>query len=395
MGDKPFLNPSGKWMIAGATVLALGITAVGVHLAIQKLSKPAALSTQNATVKPRKINALGRIEPAGQVVQVSGPTGERILRLLVKEGQQLEKGQPIAFLESYPERQAEVKLAASQLLEAHHRFIAERDLGQAQQQEARTRRNQAENPKIREIVAQEAMVRQSKVEYEQAQINLKRYQYLQEAGAVAQQDLEDKELEFRSKQQQLNNAIATLAQLQEQLQTDSNNAKAQINSTTAGSVRSQVQIDLASANSNLELAKARLARAMIRAPQAGQVLKVLVREGEAIPAVASQGSNSQQAVVEMGNTRQMYVVAEVYETDINQIQIGQLAKISSPAFKGEISGTVDKIGLKIGKNDVVGTDPAANTDTRVIEVKIRLQNSIAVSGLTNLQVDVAIEPQEG
>ncbi|NJM68506.1 MAG: hypothetical protein HC851_24005, partial [Acaryochloris sp. RU_4_1] len=45
VGDKPFLNPSGKWMIAGATVLALGITAVGVHLAIQKLSKPAALST--------------------------------------------------------------------------------------------------------------------------------------------------------------------------------------------------------------------------------------------------------------------------------------------------------------------------------------------------------------
>lgn len=393
MGDKPFLKPSGKWIISGAVALALGIGSVGVFQAFQQQSNPASNTPEPSSEKSRAISALGRIEPAGQVIQVSGPTGERVLRLLVQEGQQLEKGETIAFLESYPERQAEVKLAASRLLEAQNRFIAERELGKAQGQEAKTRRNQAENPKVREIVAQDALVRQSKVEYEQAQINLKRYQYLQKAGAVSQQDLDDRVLSFRSKQQQLNNAIATLDMLKEELQTDSNNAKAQINRTQAGTLRSQAQIDLASAKSNLELAKARMTRTIIRAPQTGQVLKVLVREGEAIPALANQDSNAQQAIVEMGNTQQMYVVAEVYETDINQVQIGQIAKISSPVIKGEIEGTVDKIGLKIGKNDVVGTDPAANTDTRVVEVKIRLHNSIAVSGLTNLQVDVAIQPQ--
>lgn len=394
MGDKPFLKPSGTWIVAGAIALTLGIGAVGVFQAFQKQSDKASSIIVPSSEKTRAIAALGRIEPAGQVIHVSGPTGERILRLLVKEGQQLEKGETIAFLESYPERQAEVKLAASRLLEAQNRFIAERELGKAQRQEARTRRNQAENPKVREIVAQDAIVRQSKVEYEQAQVNLKRYQYLQKAGAVSQQDLEDKALNFRSKQQQLNNAIATLAILQEELQTDSNNAKAQINSTTAGAVRSQAQIDLASAKSNLELAKARMTRTIIRAPQTGQILKIRVREGEAIPAVASQGSNAQQAIVEMGNTQQMYVVAEVYETDLNKVKIGQIAKITSPVINGEIEGTVDKIGLKIGKNDVVGTDPAANTDTRVVEVKIRLHNSIAVAGLTNLQVNVALQPQE-
>lgn len=393
MGDKPFLKPPGKWIIAGAVVLALGIGSAGVFHAFQ--NQPAKTkSSLSSSKKSRAIAALGRIEPAGQVVQVSGPTGERILRLLVKEGQQLEKAETVAFLESYPERQAEVQLAASRLIEAQNRFIAERELGQAQQQEARTRRNQAENPKVRELLAQDAIVKRSKVEYEQAQVNLKRYQYLQKQGAVSQQDLDDKELDFRSKQQQLNNEIATLAMLQEELRADSNNAKAQINSSTAGTLRSQAQIDLASAKSNLELAKARMARTIIRAPQKGQVLKVNVREGEAIPAISNQASNSQTGIIEMGNTSQMYVVAEVYETDVNKIQIGQSAKISSSVFKGEIEGTVDKVGLTIGKNDVVGTDPAANTDTRVVEVKIRLNNSIAVSGLTNLQVNVVIQPQE-
>lgn len=238
-------------MISGAVVLALGFGGVGVFQAFQPQPNPANNDSKAASEKSNAISALGRIEPAGQVLQVGGPTGERVLQLLVKEGQQLEKGETIAFLESYPERQAEVKLAASRLLEAQNRFIAERELGKAQGQEARTRRNQAETPKMREIAAQDALVKQSKVEYEQAKITLKRYEFLQKAGAVSKQELDDRFLSFRSKQQQLNNAIATLAMLQEELQTNSNNARAQITRTKVGTLRSQAQIDLASAKVTL------------------------------------------------------------------------------------------------------------------------------------------------
>lgn len=45
----------------------------------------------------------------------------------------------------------------------------------------------------------------------------------------------------------------------------------------------------------------------------------------------------------------------------------------------------------IFKNDVLSVDPAADGDARVVEVKIRLNDSAAVSGLTNLQVDVQIQ----
>jgi len=86
----------------------------------------------------------------------------------------------------------------------------------------------------------------------------------------------------------------------------------------------------------------------------------------------------------------MYAVAEVYETDIGKVKVGQKATISSEVFKGEITGTVDRVGLRIAKNDILGTDPAAKTDVRVIEVKIRLNDSSKVSGLTNLQVKVKI-----
>ena len=87
----------------------------------------------------------------------------------------------------------------------------------------------------------------------------------------------------------------------------------------------------------------------------------------------------------------MYTVAEVYETDIGKVHVGQRATITSPALHGELMGTVERIGMKIGKRDVLDVDPAASTDARVVEVHIRLDDSRAVAGLTNLQVEVRIK----
>ena len=47
--------------------------------------------------------------------------------------------------------------------------------------------------------------------------------------------------------------------------------------------------------------------------------------------------------------------------------------------------------MQIFKNNVLDDDPAANADARVVEVKIRLQDSQLVEALTNLQVDVRID----
>jgi len=145
----------------------------------------------------------------------------------------------------------------------------------------------------------------------------------------------------------------------------------------------QAQAEVNVAMAGIQRAKADLEAAVVRSPITGQIIKVHAREGEQI------GSDG---LVEIGKTDQMYAVAEIYETDIQKVKRGQKAVITSPAFPGEISGVVDQIGLAIRKNDVLNTDPAANTDVRVVEVKIRLDDSQPVSGLTNLQVKVTITP---
>ena len=119
----------------------------------------------------------------------------------------------------------------------------------------------------------------------------------------------------------------------------------------------------------------------VRSPITGQVLEVHTRDGERV---------GPDGIVELGKTREMYAIAEVYETDIGRVTLGQRARVTSPALREPLFGTVDRIGLKVGKADELGTDPAAKADARVIEVEVRLDDSEPAASLTHLQVAVEL-----
>ena len=121
----------------------------------------------------------------------------------------------------------------------------------------------------------------------------------------------------------------------------------------------------------------------VRAPIDGQVLDVHTRAGERV---------GDAGIVDLGATQAMFAIAEVYETDIGRVAVGQRARVSSPVFAAPIGGVVERIRPKIQKQDALGTDPAARKDSRVVEVEIRLDQSAPVAGLTLVQVEVMILP---
>jgi HlyD family secretion protein len=68
--------------------------------------------------------------------------------------------------------------------------------------------------------------------------------------------------------------------------------------------------------------------------------------------------------------------------------------IKSASFLGKIPGTVKEVGWQVSKQSIFSVSPSADTDEKVVEVKISLDHpadSKKVSRLTNLQVDVAIQ----
>ncbi len=147
--------------------------------------------------------------------------------------------------------------------------------------------------------------------------------------------------------------------------------------------RESWELKVAVAEAELSSARTALDLTRVRSPITGQVIEVHAREGERV---------GPKGIVELGNTAEMFAIAEVYETDVGRVRVGQRATITSPALSRPSKGTVERIGLKVGKLDAVGADPAAKTDARVVEVQIRLDEGQQVAGYTNLQVEVEIEP---
>jgi len=148
----------------------------------------------------------------------------------------------------------------------------------------------------------------------------------------------------------------------------------------ANALYAKSQVDVAAAG--VEVAQAELERAYIRAPFSGRILDVLRHPGELI---------GLEGLLELGRVDKMYAVAEVYETDIKNVEIGQRATATSDALPGPLGGKVELIRHKVRKQDVIGTDPAADKDARIIEVEILLDDPEAAASLTHLQVQIFID----
>ncbi len=181
-------------------------------------------------------------------------------------------------------------------------------------------------------------------------------------------------------------ARAVLTRTGETGETQVSEARAKLSSITeVRPIEVQVaQAEVKTTIAALKRAETALEKAYIRAPIAGQILKIHTRICE---------KQSTKGIAELAQTDKMVAIAEVYQTDIEKVRTGQNVRITSPAFTGELQGTVFQIDRQVSQQKVFSNQPGENLDRRIIEVKIRIQDSDRprISGLTNLQVQTLID----
>lgn len=169
---------------------------------------------------------------------------------------------------------------------------------------------------------------------------------------------------------------------QEETEQAQGDATARRASCTAARANARVaESTIAVAEAEVALHEAELQRAFIHAPFSGRILEIITQEGEFV---------GLEGLLEMGRVDSMYAIAEVYETDIRRVRIGQRATVTSDALDAALTGRVEFIHNKVAKQDEMGTDPAARKDARIIEVEILLDDSAAAAALTQLQVEILI-----
>jgi HlyD family secretion protein len=392
MSSQLLSKPSKRWLI-GLIIAATAVTGATVFYGASRFGmigdrKPPQPIETTPIIK--KVTALGRLEPMGEVIRLSAPVsldGDRVAQVLVKQGDQVQQGQVIAILDSRDRLQSALEQAKQQVRVAQSRLAqvkAGAKTGEITAQKAEITRLQAELEG--ELSTQTAAIARYQAELNNARAEYNRFQILYREGAESASKLDSKRLTLETAQAQFNQATATQKRTAQTLQEQLKQAKATLNQITE--VRpvdvQAAQTEVDQAVTEVKRAQTELNLAYIRAPIVGQILKIHTRPGEKM---------SESGIADLGQTSQMAVVAEVYQTDIGKIKLGQKALITSQAFLGELQGTVSEIGLQVSRQNVFSNQPGENLDRRVIEVKIHLnpEDSQRVAGLTNLQVQVEIQ----
>jgi HlyD family secretion protein len=300
------------------------------------------------------VGALGRIEPHTEVLSVNAPSALEpavVETLHVKVGDRVDAGQTLATLDSHRRELADVELAKSGVL------MAEASLARV-----------LAGAKTGDIAAQEAMVERSRSRVALAEKQLTRARRLSQNNALPEDELETRESELEVQQRELRHHEAALAALREVRVEDVAYAEAELARARAALLRAEADVDVS----------------LIRSPIAGEVLRIHTRTGERM---------SSQGLLDLGDTHTMHVVAEVHEADIPKVRVGQPAEILLRNLDQRLHGRVVELGRIIGRKDVLSNDPVDDTDARVVEVRIQLNDAdgALVKGLSFAKVEVRID----
>lgn len=381
-----------RWVMLGTATL-LGLSAVVAW----RVWEPQAARVEDgiaevAAPEISTVTALGRLEPAGEMVNLTAPTSTqagRIEELLVEEGDRVEAGEIIATLDNRDRLQAALQQAEERVRVARAQLAqvqAGAKTGELEAQRAEIARLQAD--RAGNLAAQRSEIARLEAEVENARVEYGRYESLYRQGGVSASERDAKYLTYTTAREQLQRAREELARIETTTQQQIQQARAtldriaEVRPVDIEAAKAEVQSAIAAvaeAETNLE-------QAMVRSFRAGQIVEIHVRPGEKI---------GDEGVATLGEIQQMMAIAEVYQNDIQKIAVGQPATITSPAINDTLEGTIERIGLQVQQQQVINEDPAANIDAKVVEVGVRLDeaSSQKVAKLTNLQVIVTVETE--
>jgi HlyD family secretion protein len=342
-----------SWQIASiGTVLSIIVGATGSLAWTTRMSRTSDPNLTVASLRSSHVSALGTIAPRGRIRHVAAPSNfSRVGHLLVEEGDRVTQGQILAYSDDHKLRIAELEQAEAQV------SIAQSKLDKL-----------LAGPDPYEVNALAASLSSAIESREQRRREFDRASTLAKSNSVSKEELEATGLRVT----QASFAIQELEAKQKLLQ----------------SVREEdvrvLQAELQSANSRVSIAKQNLAISEIVSPMKGVVLRVHVRDGE---------RPGESGILELGDTRQMQVIAEVYEADAVKLRVGAPASVKIKSNTQQLRGTVAHVRPLVGRKSVLDNDPVSDADARVVEAIIDLtaEDSLAVQSLSNAAVTVIIE----
>ncbi|MDM7931492.1 HlyD family efflux transporter periplasmic adaptor subunit [Tabrizicola sp.] len=312
------------------------------------------------TMLPTDVVGLARVMPRGDVSVVAAPYGAgdaRVAAILVAEGDRVAKGTPLARLDNRTALEGAVLLAEANLAVRQASLMQTRAAVEASRDEA------------------QAALDQAIATATEATTSLARTEELFQRAVATQATLDSVRTAAEAARQAVVRAEATLKRF--------------------SALALEDQPDVVVAARNVEAAEADLARAtldlqraVVVAPIAGTILDIRATPGQRPPA---------DGIMDMGDTDTMMAEVEVWQDRIAVVKPGQPVELAAPALGQSLIGTVESIGLTVGRQGLISDDAAENKDARVIRVLVALDgpSSSVAARFTNLEVIARIDTTAG
>lgn len=287
------------------------------------------------TLLPSDVVGLARLIPRGDVAIVAAPYGAgdaRVAEILVSVEDRVTRGTPVAILDNRQALEGAVLAAEANLAVRQATLTQTKSAMAASRAEAQATLDQA-------IAAAR-----------QAATSLARTEDLAGRGVATDATLD---------------AARTAA---EEATLAVQRTRATLTRFTAGALDEQPDVVVAARNvaaAEAELTRARMdmARAEVRAPITGTILDIHATPGQRPPT---------QGIMEMGDIENMMAEVEIWQDRISAVAPGQPVELAAGALDRTLRGTVERIGLTVGRQGLISDDAAANTDARVIRVLVAL-----------------------
>jgi len=342
-----------KW--AGAAAILVVLSALPVWYVLHQRSQK-----QVAAVAPveetHAVSCLGRFQPEDGVIHVAGPYiwgdshAPRVESLKVREGDDVHRGQALAVFVGRTNLEASVAQAQAQIAKARLRV---------EQVKAGGRKP--------DLAAQQAEIGRLEAVAQHAQTELHRYEALRATDDVTVAEVDARRNAAQVGEFAVEAARHRLESMQEVPDTDIRLAEA----------------DLAEAEANGQRARRDFEVSTIYAPADGRVLHINAREGEEV---------GLSGLLDIARAGSMFVLAEVYETDIGRVRVGQHATISGELLgTTTLTGVVERISHNVKEAVVMPGDTVSFSDKRVVETLIRLDQSEPAANLIGGKVIVVIQ----
>ncbi len=330
--------------------------------------------------------AQGRLLPARGMVRISALPGDRVEEIAVKPGQAIRQGDTIAKLQSFELKSLELEAALLKLVEAKALLEIKRkeaslqfDAAKLKQQSASIQRKQA--------LAQRQQATQGVAQIESLSQQIATLERLRNdpltRAAIGTIELETRRNEMQraslvSEQAVLaSNQAVELSELQvEQAERAMNSASESLSLVDQGS-------PIASLEKQIEILREQVEQSKLLSPLDGFVITVNAEIGERV---------GQLPLAEVADLSQMVCMAEVHESDVGKIAVGNKVELRSPAVQRPLAGTVTRIDRVVGSVQMRSPNPMARSDFRAVPVWIAIDpNDVEIaSHRIQLQVDVAI-----